>query len=165
MDKIEIGLANESDLLALYDLYLEFHEFHAKHLPTYLHNLGVPSDAEREIYLSKIKAIVQGEDSAILVAEISGKPIGLAEIHLKQPDPDSPGIVPMLYAHLQSLAVTAKFRRQGVGSQLLQAAQAWAHAHAAVELCLDVWEFSEGPLAFYEKLGYHTIRHTLARNL
>jgi GNAT superfamily N-acetyltransferase len=165
MDKINIHLANESDALALYNLYLEFHEFHAKHLPAYLHSLGTPSNQEREIFLSRIKTVIQGKDSAILIAESSGTPIGLAEIRLNPPEAESHGIVPIIYAHLQSLAVTERFKRQGVGGQLLQAAQTWAQAHKAVELRLDIWEFSAGPLAYYEKLGYKTIRRTLAKNL
>jgi hypothetical protein len=28
-----------------------------------------------------------------------------------------------------------------------------------------MWEFAEGPLHFYEKLGYRTIRRTLALSL
>lgn len=165
MENIFIRLANESDLSALHSLYLEFHEFHAKYLPAYLHSLGAPSDQEREISLSKIREVIKGTSSAILVAEISGKPIGMAEIFLKQPDPGSYGAVPVIYAHLQSLAVTEGFRQQGVGSQLLQAAGAWARDRGAVEMRLEVWEFSEGPLIFYENLGYHTIRRTLAKKI
>jgi GNAT superfamily N-acetyltransferase len=165
MDKVSIHLANESDLDAMCDLYMEFHEFHARHLPAYLRSLGTPSEQEREELRYKIQEIIRGEGSTILVADISGQIIGLAEIYLHHPDPNNQAVVPTPYDHLQSLVVTQSFRRLGIGAQLLQAAQTWATEKGAVEMRLDIWEFSSGPLGFYEKMGYHTTRRTLAKTL
>jgi len=165
MDKASIRLANESDLDALCDLYFEFHEFHARHVPAYLRSLGNPSGQARDELRQKIREIIQGERSTILVADLSGQTIGLAEIYLRQPDPTNPAVVPTLYAHLQSLVVTEPLRRQGVGKQLLQAAQVWAQENGAAEMRLDIWEFAAGPLGFYEKMEYHTTRRTLAKKL
>jgi ribosomal protein S18 acetylase RimI-like enzyme len=58
--------------------------------------------------------------------DCSGQVIVFAEIYLKHPDPTNRAVVPKQYAHLQSLSVTEVFRREGVGNQLLQAAEAWA---------------------------------------
>jgi hypothetical protein len=30
---------------------------------------------------------------------------------------------------------------------------------------LEIWEFPDGPLPFYQRLGYRTIRRTLAKEL
>lgn len=165
MNPTTIRLAEESDLHTLCDLYFKFHEFHAQHLPDYLHTLDNSSTKEREELRYKIKHIIQGNDSAILVVDCSGQVIGFAEIYLKHPDPTNRAVVPKQYAHLQSLSVTEVFRREGVGNQLLQAAEAWARYRGAVELRLDIWEFSAGPLEFYKKSGYHTFRRTLAKSL
>jgi diamine N-acetyltransferase len=99
------------------------------------------------------------------VAEGSGRVLGFAEIYLRRPDPKNPAVVPKQYTHLQSLSLTEAFTHQGIGNQLLQAAEAWARDREVVELRLDIWEFSEGPLRFYEKSGYRTFRRTLAKNL
>lgn len=165
MNTASIRLAEEPDLDTLCDLYLEFHEFHAQHLPNYLRTLDSSSAKEREELRHKIMEIIQGNDSAILVAECSGRVIGFAEIYLRNPDPTSRVVVSKPYAHLQSLAVTEGFKRQGIGSQLLHTAEFWASDRGAVELRLDIWEFSAGPLEFYEKSGYYTFRRTLAKNL
>jgi GNAT superfamily N-acetyltransferase len=99
------------------------------------------------------------------VAEGLGRVLGLAEIYLRHPEPKNLAVVPKLYAHLQSLLVTEAFRDQGFGHQLLQAAEAWARDRDAIELRLDIWEFSESPLGFHQKSGYRTFRRTLAKNL
>ncbi len=165
MKTISIRLANVSDLESLCDLYSEFHEFHAHHLPDYLRTLGSASAKEREELRNKIIEIIQGSDSDILVAEGSGRVLGFAEIYLRHPEPKNLAVVPKLYAGLQSLSVTEAFRHQGIGNQLLKAAEAWARDHDAIELRLDIWEFSEGPLGFYEKSGYRTYRRALVKNL
>lgn len=168
MDKASIRIANEFDLDALCDLYFEFHEFHAHYVPAYLRSLGKPSGQAREELRQKIREIIQGEHSTVLVADFSGQTIGLAEVYLRLPDPTNPAVVPTSYAHLQSLVVTAPLRRQGIGEQLLQAAQVWAREKGAAEMRLDIWEFGElsaGSLGFYEKMGYHTTRRTLAKKL
>lgn len=108
---------------------------------------------------------MQGHDSALLVADLSGKVIGFAEVYLRHTDPDNPVVTPMDYAHLQSLMVTQDHKRQGIGIQLLQAVEAWACERGAVEIHLDVWEFSAGPSVFYEKSGYNPLRHTLIKRL
>jgi hypothetical protein len=38
-------------------------------------------------------------------------------------------------------------------------------ANGASEMRLDVWEFAAGPLEFYERLGYRTLRRALVREI
>lgn len=56
-------------------------------------------------------------------------------------------------------------RAGGIGTQLMQTAHQWATKHGADEARLDVWEFDTGPLPFYEKLGYETLRRQLVHKL
>ncbi len=162
---ITIRQANEADLEVLCRLYYEFHEFHAHHLPDYLRSLGESLAQERVELNQKIRQIIWASDSTILVAEDSGSVIGFAEIYLKQIDLTNRAINPSTYAHLQSLSVTETFRRKGIGAQLLEAAEAWARMHGALELRLDIWEFSAGPLKFYQKYGYRTYRRGLTKTI
>ena len=52
-----------------------------------------------------------------------------------------------------------------LGLQLVEAAQRWARQKGATEIKLDVWEFDAGPLRFYEKAGYRTLKRTLIKEL
>jgi hypothetical protein len=45
----------------------------------------------------------------------------------------------------------------------MTAAEAWARQHGATEMQLDTWEFDAGPLRFYEKTGYRTLKRVLVK--
>ena len=45
------------------------------------------------------------------------------------------------------------------------AAEAWARNHGAERLHLNVWEFNEGAIAFYEALCYTTFSRNMWRQL
>ena len=162
---ITIRPAEDIDLEALCDLYFEFHEFHAHYLPDYLCPLGEPTAHELTELSEKLMEIVHGSDSAILVADDEGKLIGLAEVYIKHPDPTKRGVNPTPYAHLQSLLVTRAYRRKRIGSLLLKAAEDWSRRRGVVDLTLDIWEYSAGPLEFYQKAGFRTFRRALIKKI
>jgi GNAT superfamily N-acetyltransferase len=103
-------------------------------------------------------------NAVILVAENSQNQVGLAHIIMRQ-DESSATTFSCKYSHLQSLFVLETNRRQGIGSQLLDSAEQWAREKGAAEIRLETWEFADSPLAFYEGLGYKTLRRTLFRAL
>ena len=156
--------AAPGDLRALCALYLEFHEFHARGVPNRLASLGPPGAFDPTELRMALEKIMQSEDSALFVAESSGRVAGLAEVYLRRDEP-SPSAVARCYGYLQSLMVDPAFRRQGIATRLVAAAEAWARAHGAVEMRLQTWEFDGGPQPFYDRLGYRTLRRTLARDL
>ena len=162
MDDIVVQLAGERHVEDLCKLYHEFHEFHVRGVPDRLRSLeGRPDDSE---LISTLKKIMGSDDSAIFVAEVGGKTTGLAEVYLRE-DKVDPAVVSHRYGHLQSLLVTDDLRRQGTGKKLVEAAESWVKEKGATEMRLDIWEFPEGPLLFYEGLGYRTLRRTLLRRL
>ncbi len=160
-----IRTAVETDLDTLCDLYYEFHEFHAHHIPEYLRSLGKPTARERLDLRQRIKQIMEGSGSIILVADESGRVIGFAEIYLKNIDLVDRTLVPRAYAYLQSLSVTEECRSKGVGMRLLNAAETWANEQGAAELRLDIWDFTAGPAEFYQKAGYRTYRRSLVKRI
>lgn len=162
---IVIHEAIPADREALYRLYHEFHEFHVQGVPDRLLSLGQPLEPHASSALYEaINAVIEGAASAILIAKINDQPIGLAEIYIKQDEPN-PLRTAYRYGYLQSLLVTAACRGQGVGAKLLEAAQQWAKDRSAAEMRLETWEFDKGPLPFYAKNDYQTLRRTLVRKL
>lgn len=142
---VRIRQATNQHLVALGELYLEFHEFHVQRVPERLRSLLAQGLLEREELQRQIRSILHQEDALLLVAEKDGSLVGLAELYLREDDRENPAVVAHRYAHLQSLVVTARARHNKVGQSMLEAAEAWAGANGAEEVRLDIWEFAAGP--------------------
>jgi GNAT superfamily N-acetyltransferase len=164
MTNIDIRPATTEDLKSLCQLYVEFHEFHVQGVPDRLKSLGDPKWRDDTELRKNIKKVIADHDSTIFLAQIGRQPVGLAEVYIRE-DQANPQRVSRRHGHLQSLITAEKFRRQGVGNKLLEAAERWAREKGAVEMRLDIWEFPEGPLEFYEKCGYRTLRRSMVREL
>ena len=164
MNEVKIRLAGIEDLEALCKLYVEFHEFHVRGVPDRLRSLGDPEKYDCSELFRKLKEIINDKDSDIFIAEINQKPVGFAEVYIREGKPD-PARVCRRHGYLQSLLVTEKSRKKGTGKKLVQSAETWAKQKGAAEMQLDIWEFTEGPLDFYQNLGYRTLRRTIVRGL
>lgn len=165
MNTLQIRPAKQIDVPVLCDLYLEFHEFHAAAVPDRLQSLRQPGRLDKEELARKIATLLHEDHASLQVAEMDGQIIGLAELYLREEDNENSAMVVRRYAHLQSLMVTTAARRNGIGRALLKAAEAWAAENGAEEVRLEVWEFTDGPLRFYETAGYRTLKRTLIRQL
>jgi GNAT superfamily N-acetyltransferase len=161
MRAIAIRLATEADREALLALYREFHEFHVGGMPGWLR---IPDHRDDREDLEALGQVLRSADAAIFVAEAAGQLVGLAEVYCRQDEPN-PATVAYTYGYLQSLVVSAPWRRRGLGRQLVEAAQRWARERGATQMRLSTWEFADGPLHFYESLGYTTVKRTLALNI
>lgn len=154
-----------SDIDQIFELYFEFHEFHAKNISNYLARMGKPDDQTNSELVKTLSEIIEGEQSSIFVAELSGHLVGLLEIYIRQDDESNRNIKHHRYGYMQSLVVDEQYRGKDIGKLLVEAAHKWARSKGADEIRLDVWEFDAGPLGFYERLGYSTIKRTLAKEL
>jgi GNAT superfamily N-acetyltransferase len=162
---MKIRLANLADREILGHLYHEFHQFHVQGVPDRLVSLGKPPDKYKNSELFKtLEKIIKDDNSAIFVAELDSKIVGLAEVYFRKDEPN-PLKVSYRYGFIQSLIVTESFRKRQIGTSLLKAAEQWAKEKGAIEMRLDIWEFIQGPLGFYEKREYQTLRRTLVRKL
>ena len=157
MDDITIRRANDSDIPALLELYREFHEYYVRRVPDRLRALQRYDD---EHVLRPLTNLLHDPDAALFVADNAGILIGLSEVYLKRDEPN-PATVAHTHGHLQSVMVTEAERRQGIGRRLVEAAHRWATERGATEIRLNTWEHPEGPQAFYERVGYRTLRRTL----
>jgi len=82
--------------------------------------------------------IIEGDDSALFVAQAFNALVGLAEVYLRQDNGTNALVVPHRYGYLQSLVVLEGFRQHGLGKRLVEAAQGWAREKGATEMQLSV---------------------------
>ena len=161
MQDIQIRRATEQDMEALLALYVELHEFHARGLP---HWLRIPAVYDHAASRETLKELFEKETAVIFVAEALVQMVGLVEVYLRE-DEEHPLAVRHLYGYVQSLVVAAAFRKHGLGKALLEEAHRWTQERGGEEVRLAVWEFPEGPLHFYEALGYSTYKRWLVKTL
>jgi len=97
-------------------------------------------------------------DQLRLVAEVDGI-VGLLVAGLQRPGsrPDRELVRDLSHVRLfvHALAVSAPYRRTGVGTALMAAAETWAHEHGAAIVSLDTYIHSPTSVPFYEsRMGY-----------
>ena len=91
-------------------------------------------------------------ESTILVAEIEGQMIGYVQFGQNpQPSPDEGRW------ELRRLYVRSEFQSQGIGTRLMAAALAFPGMREAKQISLDVWEYNQGAIRFYERFGFQVV--------
>ncbi len=79
--------------------------------------------------------------------------------------PDGGVLAPRRFALLDELVVTAASRRNGLGEDLLAAAEAWAAKRGIRALEVTVWAFNSGAQSLYRDRGFQAMRHYLRKPL
>lgn len=142
-DRIEIRPAGDGDREFVAGLVSSLLEF------------GSPVWRDADALATGFRAVLadavasEDPDAAVLVAQGSdGRRLGFISLKVRE---DVTGVE---RGHVADLAVAEEARRIGVGSALMEAAEAWARQRGFGVLSLDVWSTNERALAFYERLGY-----------
>jgi aminoglycoside 6'-N-acetyltransferase len=93
-------------------------------------------------------------DGASLVAVADGRVIGMVELLRRGGVPD-PGAARTPNPAVDiGLSVAEDWRGRGVGTALMAAAEAWARAHGATRMILDLAAANDGARRLYDRLGY-----------
>ncbi len=148
---MEIRFANESDLPAVNLLRRQVNDLHVAGRPeTFKPGFG------REL-ADHIYSVFNDPDQKILVAEEEGRICGFAVLHEIR-RPENPFMFERHFLDIDEFCVDEAFRRRGVGTALIGAAKAAARARGFDRLELNMWEFNQVALAFYEAEGFTTYR-------
>lgn len=153
----EGGLADLPRSQAVRAATFEFHRRQA--VPQHFRATDSPPPARKFI-----ADMLTSGNGAFLLAEAAGEVIGFATVRVGNA-PDEPYLQPARVAFVDSLGVPEAWQGRGAGRALMNAAEAWAREHGAERLHLNVWEFNEGAIAFYERLGYVTFSRNMWRKL
>jgi GNAT superfamily N-acetyltransferase len=132
--------------------YLESAEYHARLDPERYSVPAVEMIAARYREGRQHPPQTEGE-SITLVAEHGGEIVGFIDAQIERfPDPM---LCEMLYCHIVELAVSLAHQSQGIGRQLLRAAEDWGREHGAELAALEYLTANTRAGSFYEqRMGY-----------
>jgi diamine N-acetyltransferase len=155
--EVVVREATMADHVGLATLWGEADALHHAALPEVF---AAPPDPARSPNF--VAAILGDPDQGLLVAQVESQVVGLVHLSLRE---RRPPMAPKRFAVVEAVVVAAAYRGGGIGRRLMAAAQGWAGERGAAEVWLDVWEFNEGAIGFYEALGYETVSRRMRKRL
>jgi ribosomal protein S18 acetylase RimI-like enzyme len=154
---VRVRLATLEDYAGFVVVAGETHAHHVAAVPGIFRSVAV---AVPEEYFAQL---VTGDDSDVIVAEVSGEIVGYAVLLHRRAARDM--LVPRAYAHIENFGVAATYRREGIGRQLIEACVAQAKERGATSLELDCWEANREAMAFYSSIGMRVTRRYFAMDI
>jgi GNAT superfamily N-acetyltransferase len=107
---------------------------------------------------------VAGGESITLVAELGGEIVGFVDARLER----SPDVMhrEMIYYHVVEIAVSRRRQSQGIGGQLLRAAEDWGRRQGAELASLEYNSANTRAAVFYQqRMGYRVATITAIKRL
>lgn len=157
--KILTRRAQAEDCNVLLELLEEVDVIHRENLPHIFHK---PDGPVQEI--KSYKELISNKDTAVFFAELDGVVAGFIHAIVKNA-PDNPIFVPRCFVSVESIGVRPDYNRRGVGRRLLEAIEAWAKEKGAISIELNVYEFNQGAISFYERLGFNSHSRKMTKDL
>ena len=149
-----IRFAKPEDLARVNELRAQVHSVHAKGRPDVFYEESGPElKAYAETFLTE-------ENKALIVAELDGTVCGFACVELMT-KPASLTCRERDYYAVHEFGVDENLRRSGVGKALIAFIKADAKEKGYDRIELNMWEFNESALRFYESVGFKTYRRYL----
>jgi len=92
--------------------------------------------------------------SSLFVAESGGEIVGFLSGELRE---GSPAFSPKTWAAVEDVYVVPELRSHGIGRDLFEAFQGWAHHKGATGVSLQVAAGNRRAREFYERLGFREV--------
>ena len=97
------------------------------------------------------------ESSGVIVAAIEEEIVGFAVVQYIV-RPESPFKKEQRFFHIEEFGVDENHRRKGIATALIDFVKEDAKKRGFHRVELDMWEFNAEALAFYESVGFRTMR-------
>ena len=104
-----------------------------------------------------VRAIFADPEQRIVVAAEGDEVLGFAVLHHIR-RPENPFMYERDFLDIDEFGVDEGHRRQGIAAAMVTFIRDWAKAEGFRRLELNMWEFNQGALAFYEAAGFITFR-------
>lgn len=148
---MEIRFAKEDELDRINELRKQVNDIHVEGKPD-VFKPGFGAELQKFIH-----EIWNDPDKKIIVADNGEEICGFAVInHINKPE--NPFMKERDFLDVDEFCVDKEFRRQGIASELISFIKAYAKEQEFHRIELNMWEFNQGALAFYEAAGFETYR-------
>ena len=147
-----VRFADEKDLGKVNELRRQVNDLHTEGRP----------DIFRPGFSDQLRDCIKGK--TIIVAESDEIIIGFAvinRVHRKE----TPFQYARDYIEIDELGVDSAHKRKGVATEILKFIESYAMENGISRIELNMWEFNEEALAFYEASGFRTYRRYLEKSI
>lgn len=155
---MEIRFAKREELEEVNVLRKQVNDIHAAGRPD-IFRAGFTDELRDYVY-----EIFEDENKDIVIAIENGEICCMAvinEIH----KPSNPFMLERSFLDVDEFCVKDTFRRKGIAGQMIVYIKSIAKERGLQKLELNMWEFNEEALAFYEAAGFHTYRRYMEMEL
>ena len=147
----EVRRAREDELERVNELRMQVNALHVAGKPE-VFKPGFPEELRNYIY-----AIHKDPEQFITVAVKDGTICGFAVLHHIN-RPENPFMKERDFLDIDEFCVDEAFRRQGIASEMIAFIREFAKEKGFHRIELNMWEFNQEALAFYEAAGFQTFR-------
>jgi len=148
---MKIRHATREDLPRVNELRRQVNDLHVQGMPGWF-KPGFSQELQQYLYV-----LFDSEDHDVLVAEQDDVIVGFACV--KYVDrPESPYRQACRFLEIEELGVDESCRRSGAGRALVESIKEIAKAKGFNRIDLNMWEFNDNALKFYESVGFNTYR-------
>lgn len=146
-----IRFAKENELVRVNELRKQVNDLHVEGKPE-VFKAGFNDELRDHIY-----NIWDDPKQEIVVADLDGTICGFAVLHhiVKAA---TPFMYERDFIDVDEFCVDKDYRRQGVASEMITFMRNYAREKGFNRIELNMWEFNQDALAFYEAVGFKTYR-------
>lgn len=155
---IEIVRAKERHISDIGQLWLEFIRFHQDIDLIFTPHDGAVAGFEDD----QVQRLMKSEDGLVLVALDRGQVVGYSLSEIKGPPK---GLNREKYGYVYDMAVTASYRRNGIGEKMLGEIIKWFHSKNIDRVELDITTKNQVACSFWEKHGFTDYMRKLYRQI
>lgn len=146
-----VRFAKEEELDRVNELRKEVNDIHVNGHPETF-KPGFPDELKNYVF-----EIWKDPNKDIVVAQENGKICGFAVVNSIH-KPESPFMLERDFMDVDEFCVAKECRRQGIATEMITFIRKLAKERGFSRLELNMWEFNEGALKFYESVGFETYR-------
>ncbi|MBQ1631539.1 MAG: GNAT family N-acetyltransferase [Clostridia bacterium] len=153
-----VRFAEEHELDRVNELRKQVNDLHVKGEPK-IFKPGFSKELAEHIY-----TVWNDPDQRIVVNARDGVICGFAILHHIH-RPENPFMNARDFLDIDEFCVDEAYRRTGTATEMIAFIRAFAKSHGFDRIELNMWEFNQDALAFYEAVGFKTYRRYMEMKL